>query len=68
MKSIGESSELLAEKYNITKDELEDFAINSQKKSSNGIKNGIFKSQIIPIEIKIGDEIKKVRRILKFKI
>lgn len=46
----GLSAELIAEKYKITREELDELAVESHKKCSIAIKEGRFKSQIIPIE------------------
>jgi len=47
----GVSAELIAKKYNITRDEMEQFAVDSHRKASIAIKEGRFKSQIIPITV-----------------
>jgi len=53
---MGETAENLANELNITRDDQEDFAINSHKKALNAIKNGKFDNEILPIEFN-GDTI-----------
>ena len=47
---MGETAENLANELNISRDDQEDFAINSHKKALNAIKNGKFDNEILPIE------------------
>jgi acetyl-CoA acyltransferase len=47
----GVSAELIAKKYNITRQQMEDFAVDSHKKASEAIKEGRLKSQIVPISV-----------------
>jgi acetyl-CoA acyltransferase len=56
----GVSAEMIAEKYKITRKELDEFAIESHKKCSIAIKEGRFKSQIVGIEAPQKDGSKKV--------
>jgi len=49
---MGTTAENIAEKYNISKDEQDKFATESQNKTENAQKNNFFKNEIIPIEIK----------------
>ena len=53
---MGETAENLANELNISRDDQEDFAINSHKKALNAIKNGKFDNEILPIEFN-GDTI-----------
>ncbi len=48
---MGITAENLAEKYGITREEMDQFAAQSQQNASNAIKEGKFKSQIVPVEI-----------------
>jgi acetyl-CoA C-acetyltransferase len=50
--AMGITAENISKKYNILRDEQDEFALNSQLKASDAIKNGFFKSQIVPVEIK----------------
>ena len=49
---MGTTAENIAEKYNISKDEQDKFATESQNKTENAQKNNFFKNEIVPIEIK----------------
>ena len=49
---MGTTAENIAEKYNISKDDQDQFATESQNKTENAQKNNRFNNEIIPIEIK----------------
>ena len=51
---MGVTAENVAEKYQITRKQQDEFAANSQKKAAEAIKNNKFKEEIIPIQIKDG--------------
>jgi acetyl-CoA C-acetyltransferase len=48
---MGITGENVAEKYGITREEQDDFAVNSHRKAVAAIKECRFKSQIVPVEI-----------------
>lgn len=48
----GGSAELLADKYNISREEQDQFALESQMKAKKAIELGLFKDEIIPVEVK----------------
>ncbi|MGP9498627.1 acetyl-CoA C-acetyltransferase [Halomonas sp. AOP43-D1-4] len=48
---MGITAENLAEKYGITREEMDAFAAQSQQNAANAIKEGKFKSQIVPVQI-----------------
>ncbi|RUR28968.1 acetyl-CoA C-acetyltransferase [Vreelandella nanhaiensis] len=48
---MGITAENLAEKYGITREQMDEFAAQSQHNAANAIKEGKFKSQIVPVEI-----------------
>lgn len=50
--TMGETAENLAEKYNISREEQDEFAYRSQQLTHDAITNERFKEEIIPIEIK----------------
>lgn len=50
VKSMGQSAEMIAEKYNLTRSELDDFSINSHKKAYNAQENGYFKNEIVGVQ------------------
>lgn len=47
----GGAAELLADKYNVSREEQDQFALESQMKAKKAIELGLFKDEIIPIEI-----------------
>lgn len=49
--SMGETAENVAEKWNITRKEQDEFAYHSQSKYQQALKDGKFKDEIIPVEI-----------------
>ena len=49
---MGTTAENIAEKYNISKDDQDQFATESQNKTENAQKKNRFNNEIIPIEIK----------------
>jgi acetyl-CoA C-acetyltransferase len=48
---MGITGENVAEKYNITREEQDEFAVNSHRKAAAAMKECRFKSQIVPVEI-----------------
>ncbi|SDY57879.1 acetyl-CoA C-acetyltransferase [Tindallia californiensis] len=48
---MGMTAENLAEKYNLTREEQDEFAANSQNKAEKAISEGKFKDEIVPVEI-----------------
>src|SRR5947208_1616855 len=48
---MGVTGENVAEKYDITREEQDEFAVNSHRKAISAIKECRFKSQVIPVEI-----------------
>ena len=49
---MGVTAENVAEKYGLTRDEQDAFAIESHRRAANAIANGWFTDQILPIEIR----------------
>jgi acetyl-CoA C-acetyltransferase len=48
---MGVTGENVAEKYGITREEQDEFAVNSHRKAASAIKECRFKSQIVPVEL-----------------
>ena len=48
---MGITGENVAEKYNITREEQDQFALNSHRKALSAIQECRFKSQVVPVEI-----------------
>lgn len=59
---MGITSENVAAKYGITREDQDTFAFNSQRKAAEAQKAGLFKQEIIPVtvEVKDGDQTKTV--------
>jgi len=54
----GVSAEMMAEKYNLTREELDDYAYQSHLRAMKAIQNNYFESQILPITLSDSREIK----------
>jgi len=52
----GTSAEMMAEKWNLTRDELDDFSYESHIRAGNAIKNGYFDEQIMPVTLSDGSK------------
>lgn len=50
--SMGETAENLREKYNITREEQDQFALESQQKAKVAQDKGYLSEEIVPIDIK----------------
>jgi len=48
---MGITAENIAEKWNITREEQDEFALASQQKAEKAIKAGRFKDEIVPVEV-----------------
>ena len=48
---MGNTGEVVAERYNVTRAEQDDYALNSHRKAAAAIKAGKFRDEIIPVEI-----------------
>jgi acetyl-CoA C-acetyltransferase len=49
---MGVTAENLAEQYGITREEQDEFAATSQQRAVDAIEQGVFKDEIVPIELK----------------
>jgi len=47
----GVSAELLAEKYGISREECDQLAVESHRRAANAIKNGYWKSSLVPVPV-----------------
>ncbi len=56
-KHMGNCAEMCAEKYSISREEQDDYAIDSYKKSQNSIQNTIFEREITPVELQSKKEL-----------
>ncbi|MGX7024391.1 acetyl-CoA C-acetyltransferase [Vagococcus hydrophili] len=50
---MGNTAENIVEKYQLTREEQDEFSANSQQKAENAIKSGRFVDEIIPIEVPV---------------
>ena len=48
---MGNSAEWIAREYNLTREELDEYAYNSQMKAITAIDEGCFKDEIVPVEV-----------------
>ncbi len=55
---MGLTSENIAEKYGITRKEQDEFALMSYQRALAAIRNGIFKEEIVPVEVRQKKEVK----------
>jgi len=56
-------AEMIAKKYDLTKDELDEFAYNSHKKAIAATQAGAFNDEIVPLEITTKDGGKEIHRV-----
>jgi acetyl-CoA C-acetyltransferase len=55
---MGITSENIAEKYGITREEQDRFSLTSNQRALAAIKDGTFKEEIVPVEVRVKKEIK----------
>jgi acetyl-CoA C-acetyltransferase len=48
---MGETAEILAEQYKITRDEQDRFALTSQTRAANALASGRFKEELVPVTL-----------------
>ncbi len=49
--SLGETAEIVAERYSISREEQERFALESQRRAAKAIEKGCFDDEIVPVEV-----------------
>lgn len=49
---MGDTAENIVEKYSITREEQDQFALDSQRKAARAIESGRFAEEIVPVEVK----------------
>jgi len=54
---MGLTSENIAEKFAISREEQDEFALTSNQRALAAIKNGIFKDEVVPVEVKQKKEV-----------
>ena len=57
---MGITAENVAEQWHLTREQLDEFAANSQQKACKAIAEGKFKDEIVPVEVKVKKEVKVV--------
>jgi acetyl-CoA C-acetyltransferase len=57
---MGITAENLAEKFNVTREEQDQLALRSQQRAVAAIKEGKFKDEIVPVEVRVGRETKVI--------
>ncbi|MDD5337993.1 MAG: acetyl-CoA C-acetyltransferase [Dehalococcoidales bacterium] len=55
---MGVTAENIAVKYNISRNEQDEFALESNNRAIAATKNGIFKEEIVPVEVRVKREVK----------
>jgi acetyl-CoA C-acetyltransferase len=50
---MGITAENLAEKYHVTREQQDQFALESQQKAAKAIAAGLFKDEIVPVKVKV---------------
>ncbi|MFL6286552.1 MAG: acetyl-CoA C-acetyltransferase [Pyrinomonadaceae bacterium] len=48
---MGNTGEVVAERYNVTREDQDEYALNSHRKAAAAIREGRFKDEILPVEI-----------------
>src|SRR5919204_1926060 len=48
---MGNTGEVVAERYNVTREEQDEYALNSHRKAAAAIRAGKFREEILPVEI-----------------
>jgi acetyl-CoA C-acetyltransferase len=48
---MGNTGELVAEEYKISREEIDEYAYNSNRKAAEAIQGGKFKEEIVPVEV-----------------
>jgi acetyl-CoA C-acetyltransferase len=56
-------AEMMAKKYDLTKDDLDEFAYNSHRKAIAATQAGAFNDEIVPLEITTKDGAKEIHRV-----
>lgn len=50
--TMGQTAEKLAEEFNISREEQDQYALTSQQRAERAVKGGLFKDEIVPLEVK----------------
>ena len=61
---MGETSEIMAEKYKITRKEVDEYAVESFRRALEAQKNGYFDKEIVPVKTLVKDSNGKTKEIV----
>ncbi|MCB8817108.1 thiolase family protein [Desulfosporosinus shakirovi] len=50
--SMGDTAENVAEQFNVSREDQDQFAFHSQQRCQKALRSGVFKDEIVPVEIK----------------
>jgi len=50
---MGVTAENVADEHDVTREQMDDFALQSQERAANAIAKGYFKEQIVPVDVKV---------------
>lgn len=67
--TMGQTAENVAKRYGISREEQDEFALNSHQKAATATKNGLFKDEIVPVPVKfttLGPDNKRVTKEILF--
>ncbi|MDX1737260.1 MAG: acetyl-CoA C-acyltransferase, partial [Alphaproteobacteria bacterium] len=51
---MGMTAERIADRYQISREQMDEYSVESHRRAQNAIDKGYFKSQIVPVEAKVG--------------
>lgn len=67
--TMGQTAENVAKRYGVSREEQDEFALNSHRKAAAATKNGLFKDEIVPVPVKfttLGPDNKRVTKEILF--
>lgn len=57
---MGITAENIAEKYNISREEQDEYALGSQRKAAAAMEAGIFREEIVPVKVRVSKREEKI--------
>jgi 3-oxoadipyl-CoA thiolase len=60
--SLGETAEIVADRYHITREDQDRFSAESQKRAAGALADGVFEDEIVPVTVRDGRQEKVVDR------
>jgi acetyl-CoA acyltransferase 1 len=61
---MGQTSDIMAHQFKLTRKELDQFSVDSHKKAANAQKNGHFAKEILPIKVNFKSDDKSVKELI----